>query len=221
MKIPIQNGNYYHIYNRGNNRENIFINENDYHHFLNLYAIFIDPVAETFAWCLMKNHFHFLVRIKEKEEIGYLDSRKAKIDDLDQKWKTFMLEKPDINFNKKPSAASQFQHLFNAYSSWFNKRYKRSGTLFESTYDRKLINHSKYFMNMVVYIHQNPIKHGFAEHLLDYPWTSYLTIKTNKPTRLKRENVIKEFGSIDNFKKQHHQFQEDLMIKHLIIEKDS
>jgi len=218
LKIPIQYGNYYHIYNRGNNRSDIFQTEEDYLHFLNLYAIFIDSVADTFAWCLMKNHFHFLLRIKNQEEIGCLDSRKAKSDDLDQKWKTYFPDIPDINFTKKPSPASQFQHLFNAYSRWFNKKYKRSGALFESTFDRKLVNHKKYFKNMIIYIHQNPIKHGFADHILDYPWRSYLSIQTNKPTRLKRETVISEFGSIDFFKRNHDHIQEDFTIEHLIIE---
>ncbi len=59
-------GEYYHIYNRGNNRENIFIEEKNYHYFMKLYAHHIEPVAQNYAYCLLRNHFHFLVRIKEK-----------------------------------------------------------------------------------------------------------------------------------------------------------
>jgi REP element-mobilizing transposase RayT len=69
IKEPILYGNYYHIYNRGNNGFDIFLETENYYHFLRLYAKYIEPVAETFAWCLLKNHFHILVRIKEKEEI--------------------------------------------------------------------------------------------------------------------------------------------------------
>jgi REP element-mobilizing transposase RayT len=54
-------GNYYHIYNRGNNGEPLFFEEENYIYFLKLYDKYISPIAETYAWCLMKNHFHFLV----------------------------------------------------------------------------------------------------------------------------------------------------------------
>jgi len=51
--IPLEPGLYYHIYNRGNNRENLFIKERIYHYFLQLYANYIEPVAETYAYCLL------------------------------------------------------------------------------------------------------------------------------------------------------------------------
>jgi putative transposase len=64
MIQALEHGNYYHIYNRGINSTTLFNEKRNYQHFLNLYETHIDPIAETFAWCLMKNHFHFLVRIK-------------------------------------------------------------------------------------------------------------------------------------------------------------
>lgn len=218
MKTPLLNGSYYHIYNRGNNRSDIFLENEDYLHFLDLYAIYIESIANTFAWCLMKNHFHVLVRIKEKEEIGYLDASKFKSDDLHLKWKTYFPEIPDSNFTRKPLAIKQFQHLFSAYSKWFNRRHKRTGAVFENTFERKLVNHQKYFQNMVLYIHQNPIKHGFVEHILDYPWTSYRTVLSDKLTNLKREAVINSFKNEAHFISLHHHFQDDSPIEHLIIE---
>jgi REP element-mobilizing transposase RayT len=67
--IPLQHGKYYHIYNRGNNRENIFFEERNYRYFLQLYAKYIQPIADTYAYCLLYNHFHVLVRIKSIEEL--------------------------------------------------------------------------------------------------------------------------------------------------------
>lgn len=66
---PQQLNTYYHIFNRGTNRENIFRQERNYEHFMRLYARYIDPIADTFAYCLLRNHFHMLVRIKAEEEI--------------------------------------------------------------------------------------------------------------------------------------------------------
>ena len=65
---PLRHGAYYHIYNRGNNRENLFVEARNYAYFLDLYVKHIEPIAETYAYCLMKNHFHLLVRIKESDD---------------------------------------------------------------------------------------------------------------------------------------------------------
>ncbi|MBU8892556.1 MAG: hypothetical protein KOO66_07235 [Bacteroidales bacterium] len=67
----IEFGRYYHIYNRGINSGNLFEENTNYEHFLKLYEKYINPIADTYAWCLMKNHFHFLVRIKDAVEIGF------------------------------------------------------------------------------------------------------------------------------------------------------
>ena len=53
-----------HIYNRGNNRENLFKEAKNYPYFLKLYSKHVERVASTFAYCLLRNHFHFFVRIK-------------------------------------------------------------------------------------------------------------------------------------------------------------
>jgi putative transposase len=57
-------GKYFHIYNRGINGQNLFLEPANYEHFLRLFEKYVDPVGETFAWCLMPNHFHFLIRIR-------------------------------------------------------------------------------------------------------------------------------------------------------------
>jgi REP element-mobilizing transposase RayT len=62
--IPLEYGHYYHVYNRGINRQNLFIEDRNFRYFLELYAKHITPIAHTFAYCLLYNHFHFLVRIK-------------------------------------------------------------------------------------------------------------------------------------------------------------
>ncbi|MCK5079539.1 MAG: transposase, partial [Bacteroidales bacterium] len=166
MKPPLECGKYYHIYNRGNNYENIFNENSDYKHFLNIYDVYISPIADTYAWCLMKNHFHILVRIKEEKEIGYLNSKNSKSEDPSIKWETYNVENPDKELIKKPVPIQQFKHLFNAYSRWFNIRHNRRGSLFEKNYERKLINNQKQFTNLIVYIHNNPVKHGFVEHTI-------------------------------------------------------
>ena len=220
MNAPLEYGSCYHIYNRGNNYENIFIENNDYLHFLKIYDIYISSIADTFAWCLMKNHFHLLIRIKEESEIGFLNTKYAESEDGDLKWKTYFPDKPDIRFSKKPVPIQHFKHLFNSYSRWFNLKHKRRGSLFEKNFRRILVENDKYFSNLVIYIHNNPVFHGFVDHAIEYPWSSYPGILSDKPISVIKQEVLNYFDGMDNFT-----FQHDLMaeepggnINHLIIE---
>jgi len=63
QKTPLQTGKYYHIYNRGINSCDLFRENENYEYFMALYDKYISPVANTYAWVLMKNHFHLLVEI--------------------------------------------------------------------------------------------------------------------------------------------------------------
>ncbi|WP_445731533.1 transposase [Mariniflexile sp.] len=125
-------GHYYYIYNRGNNSCYVFFETESYNYFLRLYAKYINPIADTYAWCLLKNHFHLMLRIKDKHEIKEAELTYS------------TLEKPKII-----DASKQFSHLFNAYTQGINKRYKRTGNLFETPFERKRVTNEKYFQNLI------------------------------------------------------------------------
>jgi putative transposase len=59
----------YHVINHANGFENIFANQDNYRYFLQQYAKYIFPIARTYAYCLMPNHFHLLIRIRSEEEL--------------------------------------------------------------------------------------------------------------------------------------------------------
>jgi REP element-mobilizing transposase RayT len=200
-KVPILHGNYYHIYNRGNNRADVFFESDNYYYFLQLYAKYIEPIAETFAWCLLKNHFHILVRIKNKEEIKSED-----------------LSYSTTEVPKVIDPSRQFSHLFNTYTQAINKRYNRTGSLFETTFQRKLVTSEKYFRQLIYYIHNNPVHHRFVDHLELYPWSSYETTLSDKYTKLKRNEVLELFGGKGNLIYYHKQQQDLKNIENLIIE---
>lgn len=203
MKPIIEHDNYYHIYNRGNNYEDIFREEKDYLHFLDLLEIYILPVAEIYAWCLMKNHFHLLVRIKEDHEIGYLNLKNVKSEDSRIKWKTYQKDESSEFFKKKPNPIQQFKHIFNSYSSWFNRKHGRRGSLFEFNYKRKLVNNQKQLINIILYIHFNPVHHGFVNYFIEYPWSSYFSVFSDENSLINKNDVIKFFEDEENFKYMH------------------
>jgi REP element-mobilizing transposase RayT len=73
MKIdyytPFYSNQFYHIYNRGNNGEKIFYNEGNYAYFLRRYEHYISDYAVTYAYCLLPNHFHFLIKVIDKTKL--------------------------------------------------------------------------------------------------------------------------------------------------------
>jgi putative transposase len=193
--LLLEPGRYYHIYNRGNNGENIFIEERNYTYFMNLYAKYIDPIAETYACCLLRNHFHVGVRIKEG--LGDLG---------------------DLRGLKNPG--QQFSNFFNAYSKAINRAYGRTGSLFENRYRRKEVTTERYFLRPIHYIHWNPQKHGFAADFRDYPYSSYHLFLMDKPTFVKRVEVLDWFGGRDGFVRQHQEFADEKGLQDVLLDED-
>lgn len=211
---PLIPGNYYHIFNKGVNGINLFYNSGNYEYFLRKYEEHIGPVADTFAWCLLGNHFHLLVRIKEADEVV--------IDRIPIQRKTLTGFQSLSGYEKDKKltqlASKSFSNLFNAYAQAINKQQGRQGTLFERPFRRKLVQKEQYFRQLVVYIHSNPVHHGFTDNYKDYPWSSYGSIISAKPTKLQRSQVLGWFDGQGNFVDTHKQIINFDFIEQLIIE---
>jgi len=147
-KITFVPGEYYHLFNRGNSKQKIFKNSDDYLRFIKL--LYISNSEQSFkfrdmkdvyskprinqqvsigAYCLMPNHFHILLAEKENGNIS-----------------KFM------------------QKLQTAYSMYFNIKYKRSGGLFEGKFKSEHLSSDIYLKYIFSYIHLNPLK------IMDSKW---------------------------------------------------
>ena len=207
---PLKYGHFYHIFNRGIASCDLFREVDNYEHFLGLYDKYISPVAETFAWVLMPNHFHLLVRVKDEEEIGIIPTKPLSgsltTERIEMEATPSAVMYPDGGLKaKKYKPENQFSHLFNSYAQAFNKRFDRTGSLFQHPFKRRLIDNERYLKHVILYIHHNPVHHGFCSHALEYPWSSYLTCISVKPTKLKRDVVMGWFDSKANFKQVHNE----------------
>ena len=225
--IPLEYGKYYHVYNRGINGCELFREKTNYEHFLRLFEKYIPFIADTYAWVLMGNHFHFLIKIKEGNEIGLIPLKskppprhKAADRVVNKITETPSdVENPDGGLKiRKYKPSNQLSHLFNSYTQAFNKKYNRTGSLFESPFHRKEIKNENYFKYLIYYIHHNPVHHGFTEDMIEYPWSSYLTVLSPKKTQLKRQEVIEWFDDKENFKYFHKQQHKLDNIKNLLID---
>lgn len=195
---------YYHLYNRGNSKQNIFLNKEDYVHFVKLLYLcnstrsitLRDITMNTYdfdreetlvnigAYCLMPNHFHLLV--KEKTEKGI---------------SKFM------------------QKISTAYSMYFNQKYIRTGGLFEGKFKSQHAGKDRYLKYLFSYIHLNPIKliepkwrekgikniKNAVKYLRTYHYSSYLDYLNEDRLRLKildKNKFPKYFLSKKDFEKE-------------------
>jgi REP element-mobilizing transposase RayT len=209
-KQPLIPNAYYHIYNRGNNREDIFIQDENYRFFLQRYLQYIEPIAYTYAYCLLPNHFHFLVRIRNIEEqidteTNIISIREENVADKDKTGK--LIEGLD------PSR--QFSNLFNAYAKSINKAYDRTGSLFEGRFKRVQVDTQRQLLHLIVYIHRNPEKHGIVGDFRDWPYSSYKAILSSKSTKVMQNEVLDLFQGMNLFVDAH-EIGDESKIRNLI-----
>jgi putative transposase len=204
----LQLNQFYHIYHRGNNRSPIFFEERNYRHFLNLYIKYIEPVAFTYAYCLLNNHFHISIRTKtEEEQRAYYEANKTvEISETATVAPPFGLLAP----------SQQFSNMFNSYAKAINNGYGRTGSLFENKFGRKSVLSDAHFHNLIVYIHRNPQRHGLVADFRDWPWSSYNAILSDKPTRLDRAMALEWFSGREQFRAAHEIDPDEKLIAYLI-----
>jgi REP element-mobilizing transposase RayT len=201
--VPLMGGYFYHIYNRGNNKETIFRTGENFRYFLQLYAQHVEPIAVTYAFCLLPNHFHLLDYIRtDEEQRSWLLAQGCQ---LSESWHPL-----------PPHLA--FKNLFIAYSMAFNLRYERTGSLFQKPFKRILVDSDRYFTALVRYIHRNPQKHGLSTDFREWAWSSYGTILAERATRIPRADVLERFGGRDYFITLHAAELDERPIAELITE---
>ena len=122
-RIPLQTGNFYHVYNRGNNRQIIFFERENYIYFLRLIREhLIKNSVDIIAYCLMPNHYHLLVYLRDE------------------------------------TLSDAMKSLSLSYTKAINKRFNRSGVLFQGRFQSIHISQTDYLVNLSQYIHLNPVK---------------------------------------------------------------
>ena len=136
----------YHIMIRGINKQRIFESEEDYSRFMMILSQCKQLSGfDLYAWCLMGNHVHLLIR--------------PRLETLEQAMKRAGIR----------------------YVAWFNKKYERTGHLFQDRFASELVDSDEYFMTVLRYIHWNPVKGGLAQHVGEYRYDSFSDYAKDRP----------------------------------------
>jgi putative transposase len=150
--MKINTNEIYHVYNQGNNRERVFYSDENYLKFIYLYRKLVWPHCDTLAYCLMPNHFHFLIHCNEKSVVP-----------------------KEAGNNKLTNFTNGLRLLQSSYTQYLNPLQQRSGSLFRQRVKIKSTSagENNYHTVAFQYIHQNPFVAGLVKKMEDWPFSSY------------------------------------------------
>jgi putative transposase len=170
---PLQPGCYYHIYNRGNNSQPVFRNPCDYISFLQKWEKYISPVADTYAYCLLENHFH--ATIETHSSIRNLE--------------TAELITMDAAFLQK-----QFHRLFTSFAKSQHAKNGSNGAVFKRRFQRSEILNDDHFRRVIAYNLLNTRKHRIQTDCFTYPYSSLQFLHGKAPAFLAQDALYNMFG---------------------------
>ena len=168
----------YHVYNQGNNKKQIFRAHSDYVTFLQLFKSYSLPYCDVLAWCLLPNHFHFML---------------AANDQCHERIKQGNLAMDPLT--------NGFRKLLSAYAHDFNKRNNTSGSLFRPKTKAKDLSQQQlvkswtqldYYANCFYYVHQNPFRHGLVIDLFKWKYSSFLFYAGSRDRDLSNKKLAGE-----------------------------
>ena len=173
-EIPFLPHHYYHIYNRGNNRETIFFEKDNYLFFVSRMRNYISPAADVIAYCLMPTHYHLLVRVKTSE----------------------VRETSEVSLD----LSKAMMRLSVSYTKAINKRFQRVGVLFQGAFQAKQIENDAHLRHLCRYIHANPVKDGLVAAPDDWPYSNYREWMGQRDGKLVDHNFIQaQFTSPEDY----------------------
>ncbi len=198
--VPLSEGEYYHIYNRGNNREQMFYERANYLFFLRQMEKRLVSVFDIVAYCLMPNHYHLLMQVKQ----------------------TLHDNVPGKGIPDNGSMASKaMMKLGVSYTKAMNIRYRRVGALFQGPFKAKHVAQDAYLMNLSRYIHRNPVEAGLAAKPEEWEFSSYRQyIGDNGHGWLQPKVILDQFSIVDVYRQYVESYTEEdyLMLAELLFD---
>lgn len=147
-EIKFYAGEYYHIYNRGNNRQHIFFDRENYLFFLQrMRRYLLSNSVVIVAYCLMPTHYHLIMGVKQTSEV---------------------LETSEVS-----EVSTRMMQLAVSYTKAINERYQRVGALFQGQFQAVRVDRNEYLLHLSRYIHLNPVTAGLAKRPEDWEFSSY------------------------------------------------
>ncbi len=220
--MHFQNDHIYHIYNQGNNRRKVFFERENYLFFLRKVKVYVLPYADILAWCLMPNHFHFMVRVKASQGLTTNAENSQPLTGTKAENSQGLITNT-VEIQPLTSKGRTFNNsigiMLRSYTRAINKQQGTSGSLFRQETKAQCINCPKgispsWFVENGItvgklhpdfdypkvcfdYIHQNPVKAGLVESTTDWEFSSAMDYAGLRKGSLINKDVAVRYGLVD------------------------
>jgi putative transposase len=201
-KAPFYFQQHYHVLFRSIDGVLLFKNEREHIFFLEKWKRFTQMIADVWAYSLLDNHVHLIIKTKTEEEIT------AQLQQLGAEQKTKAIEQ----FLKTPSEdlfrpimERQINSFLVSYTNTYNNFIQRKGGLFQQPFRRLLIADDAHLQQAIIYTHANAQKHGLVKNFLEHRRHSYHTIMNNDSGFVNTTAVLDFFGGKLKFEEAHKQ----------------
>lgn len=219
-KTKISIDEYYHVFNRGNNKQNIFFENRDWIRFLFLILYFQSPVTFYNLGRHVSNFVrHRVFNISDKELLEIAKNRAVEVAGFALMPNHFHLI---LRESKEGGISKYMQRILNAYTKYFNAKYDKSGHLFQGPFKVVHIEDNEQLLHLSSYIHRNPRElREWKNKEEKFPWSSYQDYmdKNRWGDLLAKQIISDQFPDSSDYKKFVHESgtKEDLDEKHLLI----
>ena len=176
----------YHLYNKSIGGCKLFIQEEDYVRFLNKYYQYFGSYTTLIAYCLIPNHFHFMIRILKEKDIN----RKVLLKEKSSAAETLINDSSQIN----DFLTDQTRRWYSSTALYLNHKYEKHGQVFLEKSKRISVSRDLKFHDLLCYIHHNPIHHGLSKSYKEWPYSSYNLYLQSSPEIASSET----FGVLGN-----------------------
>jgi putative transposase len=197
LKSPFAAGNHYHLVFKSIDGVLLFRDENDYAIFLERFQQFTAIAFDNWAYCLLNNHAHFIIKVKSLENIV------KTIFKTDQSKQTVAMKKLLASLDDLEILDTMIERQVNSfmvsYANYTKNKYHHDGGLFQKPFKRIAIDTDAYLQLAIIYVHANMVKHKIFDKYKEYLHSSYAAIITNNNLYCVSVAVIQFFGGIEKF----------------------
>lgn len=193
--VPFVPDQYYHFYNRGNNRQVVFFERDNYLYFLKGVKKYLRARVDILAYALMPTHYHLLVRVRAAATQNSEFFKNSEFLDEEEALGGETLAEEASGF-----VSNAMMRLGVSYTKAINKRFSRVGALFQGQFQGKPVTQYEHLLNLCIYIHANPVKDGLVRLPQEWEFSNYLEWMNLRAGTLVDHTFIRDhFGTAEAY----------------------
>ncbi len=205
FKAPFYFDSHYHLVFKCHGDLLLFKTDDNKHYFLRRFTFFLSLYIDCWAWCLLNNHAHMIVKVRSASEI------ETAINALPEADKTVSMKKWVTQIDNERCfnevMERQVGRFMVSYTNSYNKFFNRTGGLFQSPFRRSMIQDESHLQQAIIYVHANTQRHSLIRDFRNHKFSSYHEIVLGKSSLVNVSRVLEFLGGKEKFIELHENYK--------------